>query len=213
MNVKLSEAEKIRVLNGDDVYFIMQRVLLRENKIDRNKEHFWTIGLNTANQILYVELISIGGSRMTIAEPMQVFRVAILKGAVKLILVHNHPSNSLKPSDADRNLTDRLMQVGNIIEIEVIDHLIITEQQYYSFAGSGLLEQLRSSTLYIPDYQLRENLKKEVAAEARQKGKQDREKEIARQMKVKGYTSEQIAELTGLAVKSIEKLKLPGHNE
>ena len=64
MNVKLSQAEKIRVLNGEDVYSIMQRILKRENKIDRNKEHFWTIGLNAGNQLLYVELISLGTSRM-----------------------------------------------------------------------------------------------------------------------------------------------------
>jgi len=204
MNVKLSQAEKIRVLNGEDVYSIMQRILKRENKIDRNKEHFWTIGLNAGNQLLYVELISLGTSRMALAEPMQVFRVAILKGAVRLILVHNHPSGTLKPTDADKTVTDRLLQVGKIIDIEVIDHLIITEESYYSFAGNGVLEELKRSTQYVPDYQLKAQLRKEVEVTV----KQERDKEIARQMKAKGFTNEQIAEITGLSVKSIEKLKV-----
>jgi DNA repair protein RadC len=203
MNVKLSEAEKIRVLNSDDVYAIMQRILVRANKIDRSKEHFWTIGLNTANQILYVELISMGGSRTTIAEPMQVFRVAILKGAVQLIVVHNHPSGNLKPTEADLNHTDRLLQVGKIIDIEVIDHLVISEKSYYSFKDNGQLEELKKSTRYVPDYQIKAAMKEEVEEQVLKQGKQ----EIARKMKAQGYDIPTIAELTGLAVKSVEKLK------
>lgn len=212
MNVKLSEAEKIQVLNGEDVYSIMQRILARANKIDRNKEHFWTVGLNSGNQIIYIELISLGNTRMVPVEPMQVFRVAVLKGAVSLILIHNHPSGTLKPTTADQDVTDRLLQVGRILDIEVIDHLIISEEGYYGFAGSGLLEELKTSTKDVPDYQLKEAIKKEVEAESIQKGKQERDKEIARQMKAKGYSKEQIAELTGLSLRSIEKLK-PASND
>jgi DNA repair protein RadC len=213
MNVKLSEAEKIRVLNSDDVYGIMQRILIRANKIDRSKEHFWTIGLNTASQILYVELISMGGSRTTIAEPMQVFRVAILKGAIRLILVHNHPSGNLKPTEADLSHTDRLLQVGKIIDVEVIDHLVISEKSYYSFEDNGLLEELKKSTRYVPDYQLKAAMKKEVETAAIQQGKQEEKKAIARQMKAQGYKPEEVAALTGLTVKSIEKLKIIPENE
>ena len=77
MNGKLSEEQKIKLLNSDDVYSIMQEILLREKKIDPNKEHFWTIGLANNNQILYIELISVGGTNKTIVEPMQVFRVGV----------------------------------------------------------------------------------------------------------------------------------------
>src|SRR5438105_5881644 len=101
MNVKLTTTQKIKVLNSDDIYNIMQQVLLRENKIDRNKEHFWIIGLSQVNKILYIELISLGTISATIVEPMEVFSIALQKRTVQIILVHNHPSGELKPSNAD----------------------------------------------------------------------------------------------------------------
>jgi DNA repair protein RadC len=82
-----------------------------------------------------------GGTSMTVVEPMQVFRVGVLKGAVKMILIHNHPSGELRSSETDKDITDRLMQ-GNILQIEVIDHLIIAELSYLSFKDVGLLDQL-----------------------------------------------------------------------
>ena len=112
MNVKLTEAQKIKVLNSDDVFSIMQKVLLRENKIDRDKEHFWIIGLATSLKALFVELVSIGSMRATVVEPINVFRVAVIKNAVQVILVHNHPAGDLTPSPEDENVTDRLIQVG-----------------------------------------------------------------------------------------------------
>src|SRR3989338_5228478 len=99
MNVPLSNEEKIKILNGDDLYGIMQRVLLREEKIDRNKEHFWIIGLENNNRMLFIELVSLGSVNTTIAEPMEVFSFALQKQAVKIILVHNHPSGELLPSE------------------------------------------------------------------------------------------------------------------
>jgi len=94
MNVKLSQAQKIKLASSADIYKVMQQILLRENKIDRYKEHFWTIGLDNAHRILYVELVSLGTTTSAPAEPMQVFRVAVLKGAVRIVLVHNHPPRS-----------------------------------------------------------------------------------------------------------------------
>jgi DNA repair protein RadC len=207
MNVSISQKEKIKVLNSDDVYGVMQKVLLRENKIDRNKEHFWTIGLDTKNHILYIELISIGGTNKTIVEPMQVFRVGVLKGAVKMILVHNHPTKELAPSEKDKEITDRLIQVGNIIDIEVVDHLIISEKTYLSFQDTGLLEQLKASTKYVPAYELEARVKKEVERIVREETEHKRNKEIAKQMKKKGYNMNEIAELTGLTVKEIKSLR------
>ena len=112
MNVKLTEQRKIKLLNSDDVFEIMQKVLGRENKIDRDKEHFWIIGLANNNKALFIELVSIGSVKTTVIEPMNVFRVAILKNAVKVILVHNHPSGELTPSEDDKDVTDRLIQVA-----------------------------------------------------------------------------------------------------
>src|SRR5690606_40012143 len=92
MNVRLTQEQKIRILNSGDVYNVMQQVLLRENKIRRNQEHFWVVGLNNKNKILFIELISLGAVNSVQVNPPEVFRMAIYKMAVKMILVHNHPS-------------------------------------------------------------------------------------------------------------------------
>jgi len=92
MNVKLTGLKKIRILNSDDVFGIMQKVLHRENKIDREKEHFRIIGLNVANKILFIELVCMGSVKATTVEPMNVYRFAVVKNAVKVVLAHNHPS-------------------------------------------------------------------------------------------------------------------------
>ncbi|HXB12936.1 MAG TPA: JAB domain-containing protein, partial [Bacteroidia bacterium] len=195
------------VLNSDDVYGIMQRILLRENKIDRTREHFWTIGLDSNNTILYIELMSLGSSTKVIVEPMQVFRVGVLKGALKLILVHNHPSGVLKASDDDVDITDRLLQVGQIIQIEVLDHLIISEKSFISLSDTGQLAEIKKSKKYVPNYKLQAELKKEAEALGKEKGEQSKAKEIALQMKTDGMVNDVIAKYTGLSVKVVKGLK------
>ena len=107
MEIKLTNAEKIKILNSDDLFRIMQQILLRENKIDQNREHFWVIGLENNNRILFIELISLGTVNKSLTEPMEVFSLALQKRAVKIILCHNHPSGELKPSEQDKDITDR----------------------------------------------------------------------------------------------------------
>jgi DNA repair protein RadC len=204
MNVKLTKTQKIKLQTTVDIYKVMQQILLKENKIDRNKEHFWTIGLDNSNRILYIELISLGGTTYTPAEPMQVFRVGVMKAAVKIILIHNHPSGSLEPSRQDKDLTDRLIQVGKILDIPVFDHLIITEKSYTSFADTGLLDELEENSRYIPNYQRQAEIKREVAKIAVEK----RNIQIARYLKGKGLTVAEIAEATGITEAEAKKLKV-----
>lgn len=161
MEIKLSSKERKLVGSPDDVYAIMQRILLRENKIDQEKEHFWVIGMNLAGYLLYVELVSLGSVKETVVEPMNVFRIAVMKNASKIIMVHNHPSGILTPSDEDKELTDRLIQVGRILNITVADHLIITPNSYVSFEAMGLMAQLSLSIKYIPPYELVAKIRKE----------------------------------------------------
>jgi DNA repair protein RadC len=208
MNVKLTKTQKIRLTSSADIYKIMQQVLLRENKIDRNKEHFWTIGLDNANRILYIELVSLGGTTSAPVEPMQIYRVAILKGAVQMVLVHNHPSNEVKASREDINITDRLIQVGNIIGIKVIDHLIIGEKTFNSFNDTGELEKIEESTQYMPSYKLQAQIKREAEEIGKEKGKKERNTEISQQLKNKGFTVSQIVALTGISKAQAEKLKI-----
>ncbi|MBL1277837.1 MAG: JAB domain-containing protein, partial [Ectothiorhodospiraceae bacterium] len=112
-------------------------------------------------KILFVELVSLGSVNATTVEPMNVFRVAILKNAVKVILVHNHPSGNLTPSPADKDVTDRLIQVGRIINVQAIDHLIISPESYLSFEHIGLFGMLEASMKWMPAYEIIENIREE----------------------------------------------------
>lgn len=211
MDVQLTEAERIKILNSDDLYEIMQRILLREDKIDRNREHFWVVGLENNNRILFIELISLGTVNRTIAEPMEVFSFALQKRAVRIILVHNHPSGDLIPSDKDKDITDRLIQVGIIVNTEVADHLIISERSYLSFTDIGLLAELKKSTRWVPEFEIKKLIKKratEVATEIANKKAHKEIMKIVKNFKEKGIDTKTIAEATGVSIKEIEKIKI-----
>lgn len=225
MNVKITDKDKISVTNPDELYEIMRRILLRDNKIDREKEHFWMIGLNMANIILYIELVSMGSVKSTQVEPMNVFRVAVLKGATSVIALHNHPSGSLTPSEEDKDATDRLIQVGRILDIQLTDHLIITTEKYMSFLNTGLMAQLEKSLKYVPPYLIEQRIveirKKQEQELKKEKLKTDKLKETAKTLKIEieqrletavinllkqKMTIEQIATVLNLNPKEVEKI-------
>ena len=202
MDVHLTEEERIRILNSEDLYGIMQRILLRENKIDQDREHFWVVGLQNNNRILFIELVSMGSVNQTIAEPMEVFSLALQKRAVKIVLVHNHPSGELQPSASDKDLTDRLIQVGLIVNTPVIDHLIISEKSYLSFMDTGILRELEQSSKWVPEY----NKKKHIKEQAEKIGALIEKKKIAKILLEEKESVERIAKITGLSVEEIQSL-------
>ncbi len=207
MNIKLANKTKIQIQNAEDIYSVMQRILMREEKVDRGREHLWTISLDNANKILNIELVSMGSFKATIVEPMEVFSIPLQKRAVHLVLVHNHPSGTLKPSDADKDITDRLIQVGRIMKVPILDHLIITESSYYSFANSGLLDELSKSLKYVPAFEIKKRYEKQAEKKGKEKGNREGKKAIAKTMKDGGYPLEEIIKLTGLSKGIIERLK------
>ncbi len=206
MNVRLTQEQKIKILNSDNVFKIMQQVLLRENKIRRNQEHFWIVGLDTKNKLLFVELISLGATNSVQISPPEIFRMAIHKLAIKMILVHNHTSGDLKPSQEDLDLTDRMIKTGQLINIEVIDHLIISENKYLSFVDKGIFNELRYSGKYeILDAE-KAFMRKWKEEEEKEKAIKENNLVIARKMREKGYDINTVQELTGLYKKDIKKL-------
>ena len=138
MTVRLTKEQKIRVLNSEDVYKVMQQILLRENKIRRAQEHFWIVGLDKKNKILFIELIALGAQNRIDLAPSDIFRMAIYKLAIRVIFVHNHPSGNIIPSRADIKTTERLIEAGELLNISVVDHLIITEKKYLSFVDKNV---------------------------------------------------------------------------
>lgn len=105
---------------------------------DLKHEEFWVIYLNRANEVIGKENISKGGISGTVVDPKVVFKAAVQFPASALILAHNHPSGQLKPSQADHQITKKLKEAGNALDIPVLDHLIIGDGNYYSFADEGV---------------------------------------------------------------------------
>ncbi|MBQ3354748.1 MAG: DNA repair protein RadC [Bacteroidales bacterium] len=106
---------------------------------DPTKEHFMVAYLNRGNKVIKVERISTGGLSGTSADPKVIFKNALLKEATALMVCHNHPSGVPRPSTEDKNLTKNLIAAGKIFDINVLDHLIIGENSYFSFAEHGLM--------------------------------------------------------------------------
>lgn len=106
---------------------------------DYRHEVFAVIFLNKANRIIHFEVISEGGITGTIADPRIILKRALEENAVGIILCHNHPSGSLKPSYADTRLTKKIKDAALLLDIEVLDHMIVSEEGYYSFADDGML--------------------------------------------------------------------------
>ncbi len=203
MNVRLTKEQKIKVLNSADIYAIMQQVLLRENKIRRNQEHFWVVGLNQNNKILFVELIGLGASNRVNADPPDVFRMAIYKLASKLILVHNHPSGSHEVTDADLNFTDHMLKVGKLIHVEVLDHLVITETSYTSFEDRGIMNQLRKSGFFEITGPEKKELEEFKIETEKKRAEKEKALDIAKKMKEDGIDLDTIKKYTGLSKKEI----------
>lgn len=108
---------------------------------DLQIEQFWALFLNQANIVLKCQKISEGGIAGTVIDPGPLFKMAVLENARAIILCHNHPSGNLRPSEADLQITRKLIQAGTLLEIQVIDHLIITNQGYLSMADEGLISR------------------------------------------------------------------------
>lgn len=113
--------------------------LLRPQLAHLQHEEFWVLYLNNSHLILCQEQLSKGGMTGTFVDVRLVVRKALELGAVALLVAHNHPSGSLKPSSADRQITQRLVKALTYFDMRLLDHLIITKEKYYSFADRQLL--------------------------------------------------------------------------
>lgn len=122
------------ITSSNDVFVLMQPLIG-----DLNHEEFWVVYVNNANKVIHRKMLSSGGQTGTLIDVRMVFKSALEVLAVALILVHNHPSGKLMPSQADIQITEQIKQAGSVLSIKVLDHLIVTEKDYYSFADKGSL--------------------------------------------------------------------------
>ena len=130
---------KSQITSPPEAARIFRAILASENEIDRDKEHFWTLGLSAVKRVKYLELVSLGTLTESLVLPRETFRLAIMKAVAGIIICHNHPSGEVLPSRMDRAITKRLIQVGNLLVIPGWDHIILgkpEEDTYYSFLES-----------------------------------------------------------------------------
>ncbi|PWJ43707.1 RadC family protein [Sediminitomix flava] len=114
--------------------------LMTPHLMDLMHEEFWIVVLSRANHVLRTIQISKGGVAGTVADPKLVFKLALqVEGACSLILVHNHPSGNIQPSQADIQLTKKMKKSGEFLDLPVLDHLIFSNHKYFSFADEGIL--------------------------------------------------------------------------
>ena len=123
-----------KITSSRDVYDIMQPVLG-----ELSHEEFWVIYLNNSNKVLQKQQLSKGGITGTLVDVRLVLKQALEVGATALILCHNHPSGTLKASEADKKITQNLKTAGLSLDIKVLDHIIVTEKAYFSFADETIL--------------------------------------------------------------------------
>jgi DNA repair protein RadC len=126
--------EKPRISGSNDAF---QHV--KSDLMDLPHEEFWVILLNRANRIIKKKRVSEGGVSGTVADPKIIFKLALEELASGMIVVHNHPSGNLTASQSDIDLTRKLKEAGKFLEVQLLDHLIIAGQKYFSFADEAMI--------------------------------------------------------------------------
>ncbi len=126
--------EREQITDSKDVFEILQPHLS-----DLSTEEFWTIFLNHQNKIIYKTCLFRGGIAGSVADIRVIFKMALEHFSTRIIVAHNHPAGSLRPSPEDINITNRIKDAGRLLEIELLDHIIVAQNKFYSFKEEGIL--------------------------------------------------------------------------
>jgi DNA repair protein RadC len=140
----LMEIENIqapaKITNPESVAEICRAILSVEEKHDQEKEHLWVFGLTTSNRIKYIDLVTLGTLTNSLAHPREIFRMAVMQGVAAIILAHNHPGDDPKPSKEDIKLTQAIQSAGEILGIPLLDHVIVTWDDFWSANSEGIIK-------------------------------------------------------------------------
>lgn len=134
---KVKAADRPQIDDSAKAYEILKQAFNEETL--EYSEEFVILLLNRSTKVLGWVKISQGGITSTVCDPKVIFSIALQTASTGIILAHNHPSGNTKPSDADRNLTRKLKEAGKLLDIQILDHIIIAPDNYYSFADEGLI--------------------------------------------------------------------------
>lgn len=126
--------ERSVIGNSHDAYSILKNQLS-----DLRTEEFWAIFLNNSNKVIYTSQLTQGGISQSIVDVRILFKTALEHFSTGVIIAHNHPSGSLKPSKEDINITQKVKEAGKVLSVQLLDHIIVTQHSYFSFSDAGLL--------------------------------------------------------------------------
>lgn len=132
---RAEEARKVVAINSSKSVFEYMQPLIG----DLSHEEFWVLLLNNSNKIIGKIQLSKGGLTATVVDVRLLFKQVIEQLATAIVLVHNHPSGQLAPSEADRLITEKIKRAGEVLDVKLLDHVIVTEHTYYSFADEGII--------------------------------------------------------------------------
>jgi DNA repair protein RadC len=135
-NMTYLQKSNLTINDSKDVAKVFLDLLALEDKVDQEKEHFYVMHLDIRSRVKLVELVSIGTLTASLVHPRETFRRAVMQGSHSIIVAHNHPSGEVEPSDEDTKTTKLLHEAGNILGIHLIDHVIFTNDKFFSFRGN-----------------------------------------------------------------------------
>ena len=128
---------KLQVDGAAGVAKVFQDILALEDKVEQEKEHYYVMHLNIRSQVMMVELVTVGTLTSSLVHPRETFRRAVMAGAASIIIAHNHPSEEADPSDEDTRVTKLMLEAGQLLGITMLDHIIFTQDSYFSFRNNG----------------------------------------------------------------------------
>jgi DNA repair protein RadC len=137
---------KLKIHTSQEVAKVFQDLLLLEDSIDQEKEHFYVMHLDIRSKVKMVELVSIGTLTGSYVHPRETFRRAVMQGSASIIVGHNHPSGECDPSTEDTKVTKLLFDAGQILGITFLDHLIFTTHSFYSFTENRTQKMQETET-------------------------------------------------------------------
>jgi len=132
INQKINNINQIKIVDSSSIFEYYQNILS-----DKKQEHFYCVYLNTKNQIIKDKLLFVGTINESLVHPREIFKEAYLLSASSIICIHNHPTGNVEPSKNDIIITKQLKEVGKLLGINVLDHIIIGKDNYYSFMDNG----------------------------------------------------------------------------
>lgn len=124
---------KLRIKSAEDTAKVFRDLLMLEDVIEQDKEHFYVMLLDIRSRIKMVEVVFVGTLTSSLVHPRETFRRAIAEGAASIIIAHNHPSGEVDPSDEDTKVTKQMFEAGQVLGITMLDHIVFSKDGFFSF--------------------------------------------------------------------------------